>query len=183
LTRKRTTRPSLVLLDADVIIDLHKFGVWDEILSSYNVIIFSIILRREAYFYEDDKDHRYPIDLEKDAGKRFTELSVTAGNLRRFADRFDSVLQAEIHDGEKEALLLVSENEEYKFCTCDGPAARALGILGLGDRGISFERLLKGAGITKGLLPKHRKDTMQRYLREGSIMRIQGRGLKKSGKP
>lgn len=177
MTKKRTTRPSLVLLDADVIIDLHGFGVWDEILSKYKIFISSIILRQEVYFHEDEVGHKHPIDLTKDVDKKFKELSVTADELREFAERFDPVLKAEIHQGEKEALCVVSANEELHFCTCDHAPAVALGVLGFGDRGISFEMLLKGAGITKTLLPKHTEETFQRYLKEGSIMRIQGRGI------
>lgn len=176
MTRKRTTQLNLVLLDADVIIDLHKFGAWDEILSKYDVLISSIILHQETYFFEDEEGRRHPIDLMKDSGKKFKELSVKAGDLVRFGNQFDCVLQAEIHAGEKEALFLITENEEYNFCTCDRVAATVLGVLGFSDRGISFETLLKGAGITKRLLPKHTEVTFQRYLKEGGIMRIQGRG-------
>lgn len=176
MTKKRTTRPSLVLLDADVIIDLHGFGVWDEILSKYKIFISSIILRQEVYFHEDEEGHKHPIDLVKDVDKKFKELSVTADDLREFAERFDPVLKAEIHQGEKEALSLVSANEEMHFCTCDRAATIALGVLGLADRGVSFEHLLKTAGITKKLLPKHLEKTFQGYLKQASIMRIQGRG-------
>lgn len=183
-TKTRTTQWSLLLLDADVIIDLHKFGVWDEILSKHKIFISSIILRQEVYYYEDEQGNQHDIDMKKDMNKRFKVRPVNAQDLAGFAERFDAVLGPEIHHGEKEALHLLTNDEELGFCTCDRAAVIALGLLDLGERGVSFESLLKSCGITKKLSPKHTEKRFQQYLGEASIMKIQNRGLKKkSGGP
>ncbi len=96
----------LLLLDADVIIDLHKLGLWKQITTSHKVFIPSIILHKEVYYYEDESGH-HPIDLEKEAGVTFSELSCSAQELLGFKERFDRVFQEELHDGEKEALVLL----------------------------------------------------------------------------
>lgn len=44
----------IVLLDADIIIDLHKFGIWEHIVKRNEILIPSTVLRREVYYYEDD---------------------------------------------------------------------------------------------------------------------------------
>jgi len=62
-------------------------------------------------------------------------------------------------------------------------AIKALSILDLAERGISFEHLLKRSGITrKDLEPKHTESRFRRFLKEGSIMKIQGVGSSKPWK-
>lgn len=174
----RTTQLLLLLLDADVIIDLHKLGLWKQITKSHKVSIPSIVLHKEVYYYEDENG-RHHIDLEKEAGATFSELSCSAQELLRFKERFDRVFQEELHDGEKEALMLLQKQEDLLLCTCDYAAIKALALLDLSDKGISFENLLKKSGINKKLEFKHAEKRFRKYLNEGSIMRIQGRGLKK----
>jgi len=43
----------IVLFDADVIIDLHSFGIWDIILEKNKILIPSIMLRREVFYFID----------------------------------------------------------------------------------------------------------------------------------
>jgi hypothetical protein len=169
----------LLLLDADVIIDLHKLGLWKQITKSHKVFIPSIILHKEVYYYEDESGH-HPIDLEKEIGITFSELSCSVQELMSFKERFDRVFQEELHDGEKEALVLLQKQEDLLLCTCDYAAIKALALLDLAEHGISFENLLKKSGVSKKLDYKHTEKRFKKMLSEGSIMRIQGVGLKKS---
>ncbi len=169
----------LVLLDADVIIDLHRLGVWEQIIKKHTIYVSSIILRREVYFYQDTKGSRHPIDLVKEIGGKINELSCSAQELLAFKEKFDAVFQEDLHDGEKEALVLLQKQEDLMLCTCDHAAIKALALLDLSDKGISFENLLKKSGITKQLEYKHTEKRFQKCLSEGSIMKIQERGLKK----
>lgn len=177
----RITHLNLLLLDADVIIDLHRFGVWDKIIDKNQVFIPSIILYQEVYFYCDDEGNRHEIDLKTGLGKKFNEISADASVLHGFSANFDAVFSEEVHNGEKEALCLMKSRGGLVFCTCDKTAIKALSILDLAERGISFENLLRQSGITKKKLdPKHTESWFKRFLKEGSIMKIQGVG---SGKP
>ena len=97
----------LLLLDADVTIDLHRLGVWKHVIKNHNIYIPSVILHREVYYYEDEKRKRYPIDLKKEVGVTINELSCSAEELLSFKEQFDCVFQEELHDGEKEALVLL----------------------------------------------------------------------------
>ena len=74
----------IVLLDADVIIDLHKFGIWNIITKRNEVLIPSTILRREVYYYEDDSGFKHDIYLLKKAGKTFKEISLKAEEILNF---------------------------------------------------------------------------------------------------
>lgn len=101
----------LLLLDADVIIGLHKLGIWEQIIKNHKIHIPSIILHKEVYYYEDEKDTHHPINLLNDIGKRIYELFCPAEELLTFAEQFDRVFQEELHDGEKEALVLLKKQE------------------------------------------------------------------------
>jgi len=172
----------LLLLDADVIIDLHRLSVWEHIIKHHKVHIPSIILHKETYYYEDKRGIRHPIDLEKEIGVTIYELSCSAEELLSFKEQFDRVFQEELHDGEKEALVLIHKQKNLLLCTCDHAAIKALALLDLLDRGISFENLLRKSGITKKLEYKHTEKRFKKCLSEGSVMRIQERGLKKKNK-
>jgi hypothetical protein len=168
---------NIVLLDADVIIDLHRFNVWNQIISKNKIYISSIILRQEVYYYEDCYGLKHNIELIKDAGHKFTEISVSVEELKEFSKQFDRVFEEELHSGEKEALKILQDNKNILFCTCDKAAIKAIALLGKREQGISFERLLKSSGINKKLEPKHAEKFFRKYLDEGSIMRIQKIGI------
>ena len=172
----------LLLLDADVTIDLHRLGIWKHVIKNHNIYIPSVILHREVYYYEDEKRKRYPIDLKKEVGVTINELSCSAEELLSFKEQFDCVFQEELHDGEKEALVLLQKQEDLLLCTCDHAAIKALALLDLSAQGISFENLLRKTGINKKLEFKHTEKRFKRCLSEGSIMRIQERGLKNKNK-
>lgn len=100
----------LLLLDADVIIDLHRLGIWKHIIKNHNIYIPSIILRREIYHYEDEKGRQYPIDLAKEVGITIDELSCSAEELLSFKEHGLTVgdIGAVVHS-ENEVLNAVME--------------------------------------------------------------------------
>lgn len=170
----------LILLDADVIIDLHSLGHWKKVTRIHQVYVPSIILHKEVYHYTNSEGIQHPIDLEHEVGNSIHEIACDSSELFDFSERFDSVFQTEIHAGEEEALILLSKNERLRFCTCDKSAIKALALLDLAERGISFERLLKISGVSIKRLEYRQTETyFKQWLKEGSIMKIQGRGIKK----
>ena len=60
-----STKPFLVLLDADVIIELHKVGAWEGLLTTYDVGVSEIIARQEVQFYHDSTGKRIYTNLEE----------------------------------------------------------------------------------------------------------------------
>jgi len=169
---------NIVLLDADVIIDLHRFGIWEQIAKRNQVKISSIVLRQEAYFYEDEHGGQHKIDLLKNAGIKFQEVSIEATIMREFIKQFDRNIQEELHAGELEALCIIQNDKSLHFCTSDKVAIKAIALIGSGSQGISFEELLKTSGITKRLKYKHTNEYFKKYLEEGSIIRIQSGKIK-----
>lgn len=168
----------IVLLDADVIIDLHRFGIWKNILEKNKILIPSTILRREVFYFTDTSGIRHYIGLIDDAGYTFTEVSTTAEDLIQFKQKFDRFVEEELDPGETEALTILNDRKDCLFCTCDKAAIKVIALIGKREQGISFEKLLTLSGITKKLEPKHSENYFRKYLEEGSIMRIQRFGLK-----
>jgi hypothetical protein len=168
----------IVLLDADVIIDLHKFGIWDIVAKRNDILIPSTVLRSEAYYYKDESGFKHSIDLLNEEGETFTEVSVTVEGILSFRHMFERFIEEELDPGETEALKILNDRDDCYFCTCDKVAIKVISLLGKQDQGLSFEQLLKSSGITKKLEKKHNEKYFRKYLDEGSQLRIQRFGLK-----
>jgi hypothetical protein len=62
--------------------------------------------------------------------------------------QFDPLFAESIDAGEQEALalMLAGKCDDHSFCSGDARPLQALSMLGLGERGISLEELLKSIG-------------------------------------
>jgi hypothetical protein len=71
------------------------------------------------------------------------KLSTIFGELY-LTDRVNPTFLDRIHDGELEAIALLVTDEyiDYRFCTADALAVKAISSLGIGSLGISLEELL-----------------------------------------
>lgn len=56
---------NLLLLDADVIIDLHKLELWAKVTKTNKVYAASTIIRREAYYYITAAGQKQYFDLRE----------------------------------------------------------------------------------------------------------------------
>ncbi|MCK4505585.1 MAG: hypothetical protein KAW14_08220 [Candidatus Aegiribacteria sp.] len=145
-----STKPLLVLLDADVIIELHKVGAWEGLLTAYDVGVSEIIARQEVQFYHDSTGKRIYTNLEEyEKAGRIQIFSATAVDIKDTLDIFDQKMRYGLHPGEIEAITILrtsSGSKELHFCSGDKKACEAIGLLGLSEYGISLEILLKRAG-------------------------------------
>lgn len=71
----------MILLDADVIIDLHRLNVWNQVVKKNIIYISSIILRQEVHFFEDYNGVCHSIALlgKKEQGISFEKLLKSSG--------------------------------------------------------------------------------------------------------
>lgn len=162
---------NIVLLDADVIIDLHRLNLWKS-LTKNNKIHVSSIICREVYYYEETAGKRHVIDLSKEAGKSFVEISATLEQLSTITKEFEGLFEIDLHAGEKEALAILATKKDSLFCTCDKAAMKALGFLGLSHQGISIEKLLSRSGVKIKLEIKHSERQFRQYTQEGVSLRL-----------
>ena len=176
-----STKPLLVLLDADVIIELHKEGAWEGLLTAYNVGISEIIARQEVQFYYDRTGKRIHTSFKEDekAG-RIRIISATAVDIGDTLDIFDQRMRDGLHPGEIEAITILrtsSESQELYFCSGDKKACEAIGLLGLSENGISLEMLLRRAGLTKPIRSHFSEKRFREIIKKASADKIMGRGL------
>jgi len=66
LKRERDTRPRLVLLDANIIIEAHALGIWQNLVKKVDISVPSTIARKEAKFFFSKKENRIVIDLSSE---------------------------------------------------------------------------------------------------------------------
>ncbi len=176
-----STKPLLVLLDADVIIELHKVGAWNGVLTAYSVEVSEIIARQEVQYYYDKTGKRIHTNLEADekAG-RIHIFSATAVEISDTLGIFDQKMRNGLHTGEIEAITIIrtsSESKELHFCSGDKKACEAIGLLGLSEYGISLEMLLRKAGLTKPIRSHFSEKRFRAIINKASADRIMGTGL------
>lgn len=175
------TKPRLVLLDSDVVITLHQAGVWSVLLSCYEVWMTETIVMQEVLFFKNSAGIRIDIDLMKDIeSDRLVMHSLTAKQIIKVLNLFDSPMRSALHAGEIEALAVMHFEQEIDglfFCTGDAKAIEALVLMGLKGRGISLENLLSKAGFTKKL-PQHFSEIrFHQLIEKASANKIQGIGI------
>lgn len=175
-------KAKLLLLDADVIIEAHELGVWEDIKRTYDVAVPSIIVSEARYFRSEHGGAGINLKRQVDAGeiKKFEgtvdELEQTFSNIR---DTF----MAGLDDGEKEAIALIAQGRcpEYLFCSGDINGIQAMALLGMAARSISFEQMVKGIKL-KGkvsISPPLAEKAHAHHLREGNKRRNEGIYFKK----
>lgn len=178
--KKRTTKPKLLLLDANVIFRAHELGIWEDLIDRVDVYIPSSVAHDEALFTQQG-DKIEALDLQNLADKGKVEIvEATAQDLVSMISKFDRLFAERLDKGELEALALIETGkaEEAFFCTTDGPAIIALAMLGHSEQGISLERILRDFGLQQSRLMRHwTEQFFQEKIREGKLNLVQGTGL------
>ena len=145
----------LVILDANVIIRAFAGNFWATLTNQYDVHVTSIVLHTEVYFYVDKNSQKVPIDLAAEiAAGRLKELTATQNEIAALVDKVNPNFMDRIDDGEQEALalLVAGRFDDFRYCTGDTRAIKAMASLNLGALGISLEELLAAIG-QKGKVP------------------------------
>jgi len=173
--RRRIMPERLVLLDADVVIEAFRQGIWDALIARTHVHVARAIIE-EANFYPDPltgQDRRIDLQSYIDQGK-ITVLDPDEEALAQVSNTCRRCL--ELHDGERSSLAtLVRLGSEYRFCTGDKAAIQALVLLELSGQSISLDRLLGDAGIARPgpLGNQFTEQYLERWLRQGSVLRVE----------
>jgi hypothetical protein len=175
-----SAKPRLLLLDAGAVFAALRHECWEALVSSYEVIVGSVVVREEAEFYVTRGDERVEIDLPTEVERgRIQEVTVDVPTMRRVRAQFTPEFRERLDDGELEALayLLTDPRDDLRFVSGDGPAIQAVAMLDEKQRGASLEEALRRIGQTKKLPRQFQPEFTRQHLEEGSIRRIQGRGL------
>jgi len=170
-----------VLLDANIVIESHKIGVWKKLIESVEIVVSSIVAYKESHFYsEKEGGIPAPINLKQliQNGK-IKEISATPEEITDLINYFDKVFIFGMDDGEIESLSLIKSGKlkDTYFCSSDGPAIQALAMIGHSNAGISMEALLKETGLQKGLEHQFGDTFFKKHITKGSENYTQGVGI------
>jgi len=168
-----------LLVDANVVIDAHRLGFWQQFVAKNQIHIASTVLKLEALFYFDSENNKRSINLSHELSKhKLVKVRATVSEIKDLWNKFDLAFAPLLDLGEVECLTILERQKDLKFYTSDKAAIKALALLGLPDRGISLQRALKERGLQKNLSDKYSDKFFKRYVKQGQQMRIMGQGLK-----
>ncbi len=120
-------------------------GCWNALATKYSLILPGIVVEEEAFYFESVDGLKQPLSpsswIKNGQVKR---VDAEIEDYKILETRFSPNFLKGIDAGEREALaILVSQNDQQIFfTTCDRAAVKALGVLRMGNKGVSFERLV-----------------------------------------
>lgn len=167
-------KSALVLLDADVVIEAFRLGIWAHLVTKADIYVAATVAEEAMHYFDPATGQRRYIDLAAEVGgKRITILNGDATEMARVqaACRRHWV---DLDTGELESIAIVATGS-YSFCTADRAAAEAMALLDMQGRAISLEEFVRRHGIASriSMKPYYSAATMTRWLKEGGILKAQ----------
>jgi len=161
----------LLLLDADVIIDLHALDLFEKVRKAYNICLTRNVFEEARYYKKGGA--KIAIDI-----KDVTIIEDVALESLRKVKREAKEARLGIDPGESTSIAyLIQAEEEVTFCTCDQAAIKLIAYMELEQKSISLEKALRTAGYHERLYPRHLEKTFKAAVKEGKILRIQFKKL------
>ncbi|MFO8012169.1 MAG: hypothetical protein R6X20_02575 [Phycisphaerae bacterium] len=159
----------LLLLDANIVIELFRQGIWDRVVEVCDVHLSRTVAENEAHFYEDDTGERQDFDLAPDAkAGRITVFDVRLSELAAFRSRFDPSYFERLDAGEAESLaFLLDSGDPCLICSADSIVYKVIGNLDRAGQGISLEEVLQRTGLGRGLAWQFTKGFRETWTRKG----------------
>jgi hypothetical protein len=172
-------RWSSLLLDANVIIELFKQGIWDRVVAECDIYAAETVVG-EAHFFEDDAGVRHDFDLGASiADGRIQQFSVAAASVKKFVATFGLDYIEKLDAGEAESLAYLEHaSDDHRICSADAIVFRVLGNLDRGHQGVSLQEVLGKLGLQRPLARQFTKLARERCTAQGVTERLQGRGRK-----
>jgi len=169
----------LLLLDANVVIELFEQGIWEKVVARCEVYLARTVVEEAQHVPDEEPGFAQQIDLANDiAGGQVTVIDVEASRLKDFRDRFGVGYFERLDPGELESLVYLDSSEEsFLMCSADSIVFRVLGRLQRGDQGISLEETLGEIGLGRTLERQFGKDFREHWTGIGRQDLIQGSGM------
>lgn len=168
----------LLLLDANVVIELHRLGLWSQVIDRCDVMLTGGVVAESKYFEIGAVQHR--VDLQTDiAQRRITYIAPELSTIHAFRSRFQPSFLERLDAGEAESLAcLVEVDSNCMISSADKIVWRTLGALRCGEQGISLEEILGRIGLTKQMPPQFSRSYREEWTRKGFQEGLQGEALK-----
>jgi hypothetical protein len=172
----------LLILDAGVVIKLHEWSLWEQVIAKCDVHLSSIVAGFESKYYRVDGDDCKDIDVSRaiQDGK-ITVFEVTPADILAFKNRFDASYYCALDDGEAESLAYLTSRPklDWKISSGDAIVYKVLGNLNIVEQGIALEEILQQIGLSRKINDfQYTRAFREQMTKVGSTDRIQGRGWK-----
>lgn len=156
----------LLLLDADVVINLHSLNLWNGVVKNHEVYLASTVARIELTHYPDSQRQSIPLNLipQIDNGT-IREISASTQDLKILTDKLKPS-KIGLDPGELESIAVIAENklEGLKICVIDKSAIMTLSYLDLDGKAISAEEvLINGGMLSRGKEPPNPNFSKKRF--------------------
>lgn len=161
----------LLLLDANIVIELFRLGIWDAFLERCDVHLSRTIAEVEVRCFKDEAGAWQDIDLSPyiTAG-HITVFDVSRSQMSSLQAPFPPNYLERFDAGELEALAyLMSSEAEYSICSADSIVCKSLGFLGKGERAFSLEGILSAIGLSRRLDIQFCEPARDRWVRQGFV--------------
>jgi len=145
-----------LLLDADVVIDLHTLGLFGKISNAYDICLTRDVFVEAKYYKKDG------IKIEIDIKHVVIIENINIESLREVR-REAKEARLGIDPGESTSIAyLIQTHEKITFCSCDRAAIKLISYMELEQKAISLEKALRSAGYHgKRLYPRHLEKTVE----------------------
>ena len=162
------TMKRLLLLDADVVIDLHSLGLFGKMGEAYDICLARDVFEEARYYKKDGAKIGIGI-------KDVTIIENVDLESLREVQRETKEARLGIDPGESMSIAyLLQTEEEITFCSCDKAAIKLISYMELEQKSISMEKALRSVGYhEKKLYPRHLETTFKAAVQEGKALRIQ----------
>ena len=170
----------LLLLDANVVIEIAKQGLWEQVVAKCDIHLARTVLD-ESQFYDDDEGNRHYIDLSPYvSANSISVFDLEVSQMRKFCEHFDSIFLEKLDPGEAESLAyLFTQTEECKICSADKIVFRVLGGLNRPDQGISLDEVLGQIGLGRRLGSEFTKAHREKWTQKGFQEGFTGIGIRR----
>lgn len=168
----------LLLLDANIVIEISRHGLWDQIVARCDVHLARTVIE-EAHFFLDANGDRQAIDLTPyiNAGS-ITAFDLTPSDLAQFRVKFDPVYFEKLDPGETESLAyLLRQSEDCRICSADKIIFRVLGNIDRAAQGVSLAEVLTQIGLDRPLAREFSRDYRERWTQKGFEEGLGGMGM------
>lgn len=167
----------LLLLDANVVIALHELGVWEQTVDRCEVLLPDAVAQEVKYYSTGERQARIELESAFHSGS-MRAVSVTLERLEEFRRRFRPTFLERLDPGEAEALAyLTLEEPEASISSADKIVWRTLGVLGMGEQGISLEEILERIGLGRQVDRPFSKAYRLQWTKHGFEEGMQGEGI------
>ena len=173
----RLKKSRLLILDANIVLELSRTGLWESFTEKYEVFV-SAIVAEESQFFEDESGRQY-IDLSDliESGL-ITILEAPVAEVKAFCERFGPDYFSRLDPGEAESLTILLRNPgKWRICSADAIVFKTIGNLREPDLCISLEKAFSEVGLGRPLDWQYTEAFRKKFLEAGSVDRLQGRGL------